>query len=812
MFKFKRIASVLASAIMISSTVALAAAANYPAPFVKDGKASVAVVYGGSDAANTDLVASADISTSLSTELTKQTASSGVSTDTSSVAGGDFVKLEKSSDKFNLGNTMSGVFGSSVDSEDLEELLADGSYLNDENTEYGYEQRLTLQTLQLTHFADNDYNEKEPTVGFHIADSTFVLNYSLDFTTDAESDVSSSGDLSDFETTDLNILGKNYYILDAQNSTAAANFGKFTLLDSANTAIVAEGDTQTISVGDTSYEASINFISTSSVKLDINGQVTNSLAVGETYKLSDGTYVGVKDILYNSKDTGISKVEFSIGSGKLEIQDGNDIEFNDDAISGLEGRFVRGTPSGNKQVLDRLVIEWSVSDEAFITDNSAIEMPGFKAVKFSMGNFVVPSAELTKVNYDGDDSIDLVLPIKDGDATFNILYANATGEFSGIGKDATSLLRTSHTNQITFNESTDSWFVATYNTTSDAQSYLLSASIVESNSKNRTTIKNEVTKDSVCTDKVAGDTCDIGDVSLTIGTVYKVGSNKWVNISGGSNVNFNTVFTKTGLKVYLPYAVEKSVGALQAAKGAINLTYQGSTDGNASSTLAGHSPASYDLFFDEENKDDDKGAGKSFNISLDDDSDGDVNVASITANGGTIVDVLGTSDDTVGRVVSDLATEVKKVVVSDRGRAEITYSGSQAYAEVFVTSPSATVSGDGSTVGSIVPIMDTESSSMSGKNLIVVGGSCVNSVASSLLGSGSALCGADFTASTGVGSGQFLIQTFSRDGGKVATLVAGYNAGDTTNAAKYLTTQTVDTTVGMKYKGTTSTSAELVTA
>ena len=73
-------------------------------------------------------------------------------------------------------------------------------------------------------------------------------------------------------------------------------------------------------------------------------------------------------------------------------------------------------------------------------------------------------------------------------------------------------------------------------------------------------------------------------------------------------------------------------------------------------------------------------------------------------------------------------------------------------------------------------------------------------------------CGADFTAKTGVGAGQFLVETFSRTGGKVATLVAGYNAADTTNAATYLTTQTVDTSVGKKYIGTTATSASLVVA
>ena len=42
--------------------------------------------------------------------------------------------------------------------------------------------------------------------------------------------------------------------------------------------------------------------------------------------------------------------------------------------------------------------------------------------------------------------------------------------------------------------------------------------------------------------------------------------------------------------------------------------------------------------------------------------------------------------------------------------------------------------------------------------------------------------------------------------------MTGYAVGDTGNAATYLKTQTVDTTAGNKYVGTTSTTAELIVA
>ncbi len=55
------------------------------------------------------------------------------------------------------------------------------------------------------------------------------------------------------------------------------------------------------------------------------------------------------------------------------------------------------------------------------------------------------------------------------------------------------------------------------------------------------------------------------------------------------------------------------------------------------------------------------------------------------------------------------------------------------------------------------------------------------------------------------------IQSFDRSG-KTALLVAGYSAADTTKAATYLLNEDVDTTVGVKVKGTSATEATVVTA
>ena len=143
-------------------------------------------------------------------------------------------------------------------------------------------------------------------------------------------------------------------------------------------------------------------------------------------------------------------------------------------------------------------------------------------------------------------------------------------------------------------------------------------------------------------------------------------------------------------------------------------------------------------------------------------------------------------------------------------------NGTQEYAQLFVSSRNVIISSNGgsSSLGQIL-VKDSAVSSVANDNLIIVGGSCINSAAATLVGG--AYCGSDWTTATGVGSGQFLIQSFnstfdSVTGNAIALLVAGYDAPDTVNAATYLTMQKPDMTVGNKFIGTTSTSASLQVA
>ena len=68
-FNFRKISAIAASLLMTGMSAGIAAAANFPAPFVTNGVGDVAIVYGTS-AATTDNVAGVNIQTKLSASVT----------------------------------------------------------------------------------------------------------------------------------------------------------------------------------------------------------------------------------------------------------------------------------------------------------------------------------------------------------------------------------------------------------------------------------------------------------------------------------------------------------------------------------------------------------------------------------------------------------------------------------------------------------------------------------------------------------------------------------------------------------------------
>jgi hypothetical protein len=644
--------------------------------------------------------------------------------------------------------------------------------------------------LNLTHFADSELDENEvPVIGFDLTTNPHVLNYTLEFTDIVDTDGAwIAGNA--LETTEITMLGRTYYVVSARNTTSTDH--KITLLDTANSATVTEGETTSLSVAGKSYDVSIDYVSSTETILIVNGVQTNKLGEGDVFKVEGDLYVAVKDVLYNAKDIGISKVSISLGSGKIVLENAAEVEINNEDISTLTDSILNTEIAVDGNDLDSITLEWILDDDAWIIPGRDLVLPGFETIKLSMGGFNVAKKEVTKVLPDGDSSIKLVAPIKDGEVSLNLFYLNSSNDgIIGLGEKETRRLVTSNDTDplLVLSEANNSYFVATWISGDDSESYAFELTGIEDDSgKNKTTLKNLASGAEVVFSEV-GKIKDIGSLQLTL--AYASDTLKVVNISLGSTSGAtysDQLVTAAGLRVQLP-VLNQTGSTAQPYHGLINI----------SGSLY---PTTWAMNFTEETKDGDIDGGRSVVVDISTDSnDGlEPHIAVYATSGVTMLETGDSTDQYEGYVVSNLATRFfEDKPTSGLNDVEIEYHDTEASADVFISEAGAAVVSDGTTsTTKVLPITDTEAATVAAKNLVVVGGSCINSVAADLLGG--ALCGADFEAKTGVGAGAFLIKTYSRAGGGVATLVAGYNAEDTTSAAKYLTTKDVDTTVGVEVK------------
>ena len=764
-FNFRKIASVLTSAVMLSSTVAVAAAANFPAPFVSGGEGTYAIVH-GAGTQGTDGVAALNLNTWLLTKVT--TPSTTVVTNTTPTDG-DFVLLERTNNKFNLGEATNS-FQSSLDVEDLPTVLADGVYTNDPGTDFEYTQKIVMGgDMQLNWQQDNLFNDRKPFVGFDVANGKHLLNYSLEFKTNAEG-VDTS--FSKLKNTVINILGRDYYI---SNAVSTGNGAKLTLLDTANSLRITEGDTQTLTVGNESIKIKVVGISGSgtdaAASLEVNNvELSSDLKAGETAKVrGSNVYVGVKKLTTSSRESTPQSAVITVGTGQIVIENGQEVQLNAKSLSSLDqynNWMLKAYIVNVTTNVKSLTLEWNTNDKVALMPGQSWTMPAFEGVKLSMGDFVTPTAEETTFQ-DSSDSVQISTEIKDGTVSFSPVYTNTTSVI-GAGSDATDLLVTnplnSTTQSLSLNTENGTFFAATWISGVNAETYMFKLkSIGSSSDNNKTTLTNLVDGKGDLVIGGVGDEKDYGSVTFKVLAASSSSRTATIQIktNAGGNVYTDRIATKKGLVIGLP---------------------------NATALVSG--PTTWTTTMTEANADNDNiGTGASFTASFVGSTDG---AKPSTVTNATLYASERNSDLKIGYVISPLATYVA-LNKPDTGAGDLTvkYHSDESYGQVYVTESKVTFNEEGGSNTGTLVVTDAEVQSVSGKNLIVVGGSCVNTVAAKLLNSNTPLCEAAWTSATTAGAGAFLIQTFANPytPGKVATLVAGYDAPDTENAVNALKTR-----------------------
>ncbi|MBU4308185.1 MAG: hypothetical protein KJ566_00110 [Nanoarchaeota archaeon] len=785
-FNFKKISAIGASLLLTGLTMGVAAAASYPEPFVSGGVADVAIVY-GSGAYALDGIPAKSIQDELATHVSGSLVASGE----------NVYQFEKTSTKLHLGDHYVNITTTlDDDSDELPVLLAAGKFIDNDKDEFDYTQKIVMGALgQLTMFDDNDYKADTPTVGFRIPASQNILTYTLTF--------SDTPLMSDLPTSNLPLMGKNYYVLSNTTTT-------LTLLDSAETAILSEGETATID----GKVVSIEYIGSTEVKLNIDGETTASLAEAQTQKLKEGSYIGIKDILYNAVQGADNKVEFSIGSGKLKLTDGGsaDVQINDNSVSGVVADF-----SLSGDTLTSINITWSAEDDSFVTDDSDLTMPGFEIVKLSYGGLTYPTEEVIEVQQGGTTYATLNdFPLKDGVKDIDFLYGDSTS-FTALGKDASNVFVTdaNKDGNITFDKDTDAYFVVSWTDTKDAESYLMKANGFTTDSSSIDRVDIEYWSDGAWVKKKASakatDTLTIGSIGLTLGAVSNSGNSVEIWNSSANTAtsitSFNTLYSKEGMTLYLPWVnstatnitntTTYSTAALACAAlglhSGVGEIFTGTLAYN-SSTLSVSTTAcatSWTLNTIEEDRTGAKYSGDAINLTLgwDSSTTAEVEVSDVVGEEVTFAEIGSTKVER-SFMYSALATEILWNKPSTGQKSvKLIYHGDEVAGDAYISSADATMAAG--EIGTVL-YTDAETASYKEKNVIVVGGSCINAAAAALVGG--RLCEGAWTTATGVGSGQYIIKGYATSSitSKFALLVAGYNAADTVNAATYLRTQNPD--------------------
>ena len=855
---FKKISALGASLIMTGATLGLAAAANYPAPFVSGSTSNVAIVYGtGSGVSSLDLIQAGNIQTDLQSRLGSST------TSTTTSISGEGISLDSGSTKIWL-NTSLNTAITTITKSDLPTILEQTTFSG--NVDSKITSTITVGSSDKVTFAKQPSSSDDPVLGIALNSSQSGPLYTASITMPAI-----AFNDSDSEGETITLFGKDYVVSTATDSTDLVLFSsaeqKTLILGGSNPV-----PSTSVTVGGVDYTVELVSGSDTTATVSVSDGTTSEqkeVTEGSSKKIN-GLDVAIKSV---DESTAINTITASLllGSDKLTFTNATQVTkgSDDDPIDGTYVTF-----TGTVDALTGLSVAVYAPDttsDAILEGESFVD-PVFGTFKVDFSGLNVPmdssSRDSIMIDKSGDKGMSLMLTDNDGnEKTFDFIYNASSSLFLG---DSNSYNITNQEYKTIYQNS----YVMVGN---EDYGHLLQLTRIYNNTG------TDYSKDAVTfKDIISGETYDMDATAEGTGRLTVDGRQYTITYSGtgdtGSvNLKYPTSDSSSTQYVVFP-TIKTQNGALVSLyePQTITLTSTGATygimlpdgDGYTSTTLtpynstywnvtgAGSGALATDLTGSYVNLTIGqlkyKLAGSSSNVTTlslynpssnalistpgvvlfegkDDSSNYEAIVAYTDASAGTSSDPVG-----IGTVVSTSPTYYTETMQSDSDIVQdmtwwgtlitedsntasqkvvtFSYPKEQVYANILVGGVDSAISGgtsSGSTALGDVLVKDSEVSSVSSKNLIVVGGSCINSAAAALVGG--SYCGADFTTATGVGSGQFLIKGYSSSTltSKMALLVAGYEAADTVNAATYLRTQTVDTS--KEYLGTSSTSATLQT-
>ncbi|MBT5023293.1 S-layer protein [Candidatus Woesearchaeota archaeon] len=825
----KKIAALGVGATMMGATLLGAMAtpytlAEYPAPFVADGQWNGLMVV-GDDAAPADIVGITDIAMELQFSATVTKTVSTGTVGTATTVEGDSWEAKTSSKLWEIGENFTAI-KTKLDDGDLN-ALASGTLKNNKGS-FDYEQQLEFFAANAPDVRYSVSEDDDVTADYlYIADgttSTPFAQYKFIFKQSAESD-SADDEWDDFSNEKITILGQEFTIVSTDNSSI-----QLTLMAGSVQDVMEEGETKTYTIGDTEYEVTALIISdtTTSAKFKVNGETTDKMSEGEIELLSDGTQIGIREILANEagETAGGDIVEFYLGADKIVLKDANALEINeeniDDTLIQMDGSFATESITW-----DGFKINFTVDDNTFIPAGGKLseymdEPEGLLNWDMYYAGLTAEDSEVIELSNVGDEEYNLKVEVADGEVSIPFWHHNGShyklGDKDNTWNDERLLIDLDNTAR---NITKDDYFFLTTGGANDVgdETYVFQYKGADKNTSTengKLKFKNLATGETVERTfyRSSGNSeLTVGGETYTFDDATSSSSNDFnITLSSGTTED-GAIVTKYGAKILIknynasatgnttisPYDYTKAMNSTQiydaADKSEVLLEINAvDNDMLEAGTAADNYAFDIRVYGDQSTTD------PQVELQVLDADTTEYNLESHEED-----DDLQTAYNKYGAVLEYRSPSSSPKTV------DIMWPSEQQYAQVFVTS-GAVESEVGAASGDVtyeVPVkievgatvLASQVPDVTSANIISVGGSCINKVTAEIMGLSYPACG----EASGLAEGEAVIKLYE-SGETVAIVVAGWEAEDTTRATRVLADfeayQTAGTLVGTEVKVT----------
>ncbi len=396
---FKKIATVLGSALMVGATMGVAAAAAYPVPFVQGGAANVAIIYGTNNAATSDIIGASDIASNLATRLAAQTASGSV-TSSATASGGDSVNMASSSQKLFYSSAISAA-KSSITGAEMPTLLKDGTFSDDSGTSYTYTQSISVGNRTVT-YGTSSSDLSDPIIHLDGNTDTSSPLYTYKMTLNKNLNITHA----DTQGNDIEVFGEKFTI--GANSNSAAGTPILYLYGSGTSVTLNEGEEKTITVSGTDHTVKLVGVdSTGKASISVDGGSIREISEGSASKLS-GLELYIKNSFYSAKESSQNYAVLNIGGEILKLQHNSNVYKGSDETSVQNTKVTLGISGGLLSSI-QIAVAMQSSSADYIKAGESFSDPVFGGLKVSLAS-VTPALDATtreKVVVDTDNSKDV---------------------------------------------------------------------------------------------------------------------------------------------------------------------------------------------------------------------------------------------------------------------------------------------------------------------------------------------------------------------------------------------------------------------